>query len=325
LIPNIPENLPTSAWCGTAVWLPGYPFAIHVLSLIGVPSDWAALAIAWSCILGVLAVAWFGWTRTLSPSRSIAVLILLALFPGAIYSFALFPMSMALFGIVAAMLGVIRRRFVLASLAMFVAVLSYPSAAFAVVGLVVAMLIHCRNTGRMEFIKHALCGIGGLAGLGVLALNDQLAYGHWNAYLLIQGENDKNFGGLPGSQIFHAIVDRNTVQQMMVGHRGGQIIAAQVLLEIVLVGAAVIVGVAAWRRHGRSPLDLYPAVIGISVFLGLAITGPHPSNWTRGIVLAAPSVLALRRVPKNVLIAILMATALVALLLSKYFFNTKLA
>ena len=72
--------------------------------------------------MGSLAVAlflvWLGWGRELHPVRALLFLIAFGSFPGAVYNCALFPTSLALAGVVGALLAATRERFLLAAVLM---------------------------------------------------------------------------------------------------------------------------------------------------------------------------------------------------------------
>ncbi|MEI6453086.1 MAG: hypothetical protein WCO31_00665, partial [Actinomycetes bacterium] len=65
-------------WCGTAVWLPGYPMLIRVVHVLGISLKTSGLLIAWISILASLLLVWFAWLRDLDLPRTFLILILAA-------------------------------------------------------------------------------------------------------------------------------------------------------------------------------------------------------------------------------------------------------
>ena len=289
-------------WCGTAGWLPGYPYAIEFVGYLGIHSLTAGLLIPALSLAGALAVIWWGWTRSLPPWSSFLILVLFAVFPGAIYNYAEYPTALALLGMVTAIFAATRQRNAVVALGIAVAGISYTSAGFAALGLVVAMVVDGWPRSRNEVLKRAAWGAVGFSSLALLAVHDQIAFHHWDAYGLIQNETHETFGSLPGSQLYDLIVHRTTGTQILIGHNGAIIMAIQAVLAIAVVLAASSIGLRHWwrseraERSERSTLDLYPAVVGFVSILIMADSGTG-SIWHRGLVLAAPSIVGFRRLP----------------------------
>ena len=99
--------------------------------------------------------------------------------------------------------------------------------------------------------------------------------------------------------------------------------AIQAVLAIVLIVVACIIGLRRWWYRGRSPLDLYPAAIGVASLLFMVSSGTG-SIWHRGVVLAAPSVLAFRHLPPWVTALFVGCAAVISALISAYFFKNTL-
>lgn len=101
LVPCTPDLGPAGQWCGNAGWLPLYPATIRGLGLFGVNPQVAAVAIAAVFALLVLALIARGLS-TMSFRARVTILAAAAVFPGAVWIHAAFPMGMVLcFGILA--------------------------------------------------------------------------------------------------------------------------------------------------------------------------------------------------------------------------------
>ena len=320
--PGFPKGFLPVHWCGTAGWLPGFSYAIKLTSAFGIDSARASVIIPALFTLGILAVAWLGWTRHVTQWQSIAVLALIAVFPGAIYNYAPFPTSLALLGIIAAALAAAKNRPGWAALAIAVAVVSYSTAVFAAIGLVAAMVLSTWDQGWRAKVERAAWGLAGFASLAALAIHDQLVLHHWNAYSLIQNQTTKTFD-LPGVQTFQLIVDRTTRTQRFIGPTGAWLMSVQAVLAIALIVAGCVLGFRWWWRNGRSTLDLYPAAIGATTLLFVLSSGTG-SVWHRGVVLAAPSALAFRRLPAWAIALLAVLAGTVTAFLSSYYFKNTL-
>ncbi|HST63580.1 MAG TPA: hypothetical protein VLM05_00190, partial [Mycobacteriales bacterium] len=88
--------------CGNAGWFPGYPGGVRQLSdLTHLSIPVMSLIVAWTCWFLVLVVMW----QLLADARSVPTrwlcLLVAAFFPGQVYFAALFPISLAVAGLLA--------------------------------------------------------------------------------------------------------------------------------------------------------------------------------------------------------------------------------
>lgn len=182
---------PVHTWCGNAGWFPGYPGLLVVLYALGLPHAATAVVVAWLFALATLILLWNGFLRAMGfPSRYLG-LALAAYAPGAIYTRAAYPISMAAFFIVLCFLLLRRDRTGLAALSGAVAAFCYPTAA------VMAPVVALHALGRSEeggvtFVRRLapamLAGIGVGAGfLAALAVM-WMQTGALDAYFRIQAK-----------------------------------------------------------------------------------------------------------------------------------------
>ena len=310
-------------WCGTAGWLPGYPWLIEMLHWTGISRPDVALLVSWLAIATSIFLIWLGWGRELPKGRALVLLLLFGLFPGSVYNFALFPTSLALAATTGAVLAATRERFLSAAALMAVAGLCYPSAWFAAAGLAIALIIMAVPLGTTTIIHRALWGLAGLSSLLVLGIHDQLALGHANAFLLIDLQPGLQAQGIPGMDFFRLIFKQNTHEQILIGRFSGAVLAVQGVFAVALAGAAVVTGIS-WRRKVRNAVELYPASVGAIVVLFVIFVGASGGAWNRSVVLAAPCVVCLRRLPLPWLCAIVAAVGVTTALISRSFFNNTL-
>lgn len=323
--PGFPENSITrfvhAKWCGTALWMPGYPVIGHGIHVLGIPLRDGLLVLSWLCVAAFLFVIWYGWCRELTPGRSYVVLLAVGLFPGAIYSYAIYPISLTLLCIAGAILAVMKRRFLVGMILLTVAGMCYPVAWFAAAGVGVGMIIVDRTTAPREIARRALYGAGGIIiPLGIIFLSEQLLFGHWNAYFLEAEVGKMSSAFDPLSRVWELVVERNTLQQTFMGPRYAWVLAAQGVLAIVLILGALGASGYAWLKRRVDPASFYPAMVGLFV-LGSIISSTADSGWNRSIALAAPSVLFLRKRPLPVLVASAVVIAGVSAVISITFFR----
>ncbi len=304
-------------WCGTAEWLPGYPWMIQALHATGLTDPDAGLLLSWSAIAVAMFLIWLGWGRDLPPGRGLVLLLLFGLFPGSVYNFALFPTSVALACIVGAILSGVRKRFFTAALLMTIAGLCYPSAWFAALGFAVGLVILAIPCGPGVIARRALWGIASLSALLVLALYDQITFNHFDAYLL---ETQQGLSpGFPGQGFLVLVFEQNTFVQKLLGRFSAAVLVFQALDACLLAGAGAVQAVIHWRRKSSAGAQLYPAMVAIAVTMALVFESTVGA-WDRSIVLAAPCVVCLRRAPLPLLCALVTVIGITTAVISRSFF-----
>jgi hypothetical protein len=307
-------------WCGTAAWLPGYPWLIRALHATGVGLNASGVLIAWIATAVALFLAWYGWGRDLSHGRAFLVLLLIGLFPGAVYNFALFPTSVALALVLGALVAANRRRFVVAALLMLGSGLCYPSAWFAAAGFAVALVVVAHRFTPSRQVERALSGLLALSSLLVLMLISK----PWNAFFLIDRQSAVRANGFPGQEFLRLLFTHDTVSQRLIGIFYGWVLAAQASIAMVLVTVACAIAIRSWRSTSPDVSLVYPAAVGAAVFLGVVAANANGGAWNRSIVLAAPSAVCLRRVPLAWLLAMVVGVGAVTAVLSSAFFDGRL-
>jgi hypothetical protein len=167
-------------WCGNAGWFPAYPWLVGALHRVGVPVRTGAVVVSFAFAGATLVLLWstfFGRRRDL---LVLAALVYAAWAPGQIYHYSIFPMSLLAFFTVAHLWLVQRRRYAPAGFAGLGAVLAYPLGVV-VVPVAAIWLLWLRRV-RAALVTAGLAALG----LVVLAVDQQIETGHWNAYLLVQ-------------------------------------------------------------------------------------------------------------------------------------------
>lgn len=183
---HLPPHIPPGDYlCGNAGWFPGYPMAIRALAgLTGLSQPVAGLIIAWAAWFLLLVFLWKLTAGGSVASRS-ACLLLGGFFSGSVYFAALFPVSLCIAGMLAALWFALRSPLpaagLLAFVAAFVAGASYLTAIVLAPALLLTAVTVTRGTAR----RNALLGaLGSVAGFGYMLLQMQISVGIWNAYFL---------------------------------------------------------------------------------------------------------------------------------------------
>ena len=305
--------------CGSAAWLPGYPWVIRALHSTGISFEDCGLLISWLAMAVAIFLVWLGWARALSKTRALLLLVLFGVFPGAVYNFALFPTSLALALVVGAILAATRKRSAVTALLMVCAGLCYPSAWFAAGGLAIGIIMATYFDERAELVPRALLALAGLGSLLVLGFYDAVTVGHVNAYFLLQGQSGGQPKTFPGQEFLLTIFKRNTAVQQQIGAFGGAMLAVQAIVAFVVAGLVALTTAIGWRRRDGDTAELYPALVGVVVFLSLVLLS-NAGAWTRSVVLAAPCVVCLRRIPTPLLGALVVGVGVTTALMSRSFF-----
>jgi len=282
---------------------------MRILHMLGMTFSDAGLIISWIALAAAIFLIWFGWARDLHPGRALVLLLLFALFPGSVYNFALFPTSMALTFVVGSILAASRKRFLIAALLMTMAGVTYPSAWFAAVGLAVGLVVLAISDRAGVIARRTLWGLAGLGAFAVLAIHDQVAFGHAEAYVLVQSHAGVKRLVFPGQPYLH--------------HFDLDVLSLQAFESIFLAIGSAVVAAISWRRSGRDATLLYPACVGVVVILSLFIVD-HAGTWNRSVILAAPCVVCLRRLPLPLLCVLVVVVGVTGALISRPFFTNYL-
>ena len=304
-------------WCGNAGWLPGYPWLMAATHWSGISLPDAGVIISWVATAVAIFLVWFEWGRDLPATRAFAVLLLFGIFPGSVYNFAVFPTSSALACVVAAILAATRKRFLTMALLMTLAGLCYPTAWFTALGLTGGLILVALPLGRTAIVQRALWGLAGLSSLLIIGILDQIAFGQPLAYWVLDSNAADSLRATV-HQLYQIFVSRDTIEQKQMGRRSAPIYSLQVVIALAIPIAGVAVTARQWLRNRRDALNIYPAMVGFTLIVGLVFTN---NTWNRGVVLAAPCVVCLRRVPLPLLWAIVLVVAGTTALISRSFFN----
>ena len=178
-----------SDWCGNAGWFPAYPALAAALHAVGLPLGGAALALSWLFGAATIALLWFTFLGRRLSLAALACLAYVAFAPGQVYDYAIFPLSLLTFWVVAHLWLLVRGRWARAGLAGALAASAYPVGVMVVPAAVLWLLAITRAEPTRERIRRITL-VGGLSLLGpaIVVVSQALEVGRWNAYFLVQAK-----------------------------------------------------------------------------------------------------------------------------------------
>jgi hypothetical protein len=280
--------------CGTVGWLPGYPWVMRGLHMFGLSYAVSGVVISGLAFYFVLYVVWWQWARDLSAPRALVLLLTFAVFPGSVYNFAVFPLSLALLLCTGAVVAAVRQRFILMGVLLLAGGLCYPTAWFAALGLMVGVGLAAWNEGTRAIVTRVALASLGLFSIVVLAFWEPS--GH--PFIYFSAKSPAVPLGFPGSAFVDYAVTGTEFLVRLLSPAYAAILQIQTWLAI------GVVGLCAWMIRPRRPFKqhlpdstvLYPVMVGVAVVAGLILL-TTAGAWYRSIVLAAPAVVVLKRLP----------------------------
>jgi hypothetical protein len=315
------STVPPHSFCGNAGWLPLYPDLIGFFGKLGAPLTWAGKYLADVFAFGTLVLAWLligpAWS-----ARRLLALTLAAVFPGQIYYFAVFPISLVAFLSLAFLLWLAHRRYVLAGLAGAAAAWAYPTG-FLLPGVAVLYTaIADRGRSFADWLKRVLPSAG-IPALGIMTL--LLAYqawtNAWNAYFLVQAKYGNGFHN-PAANFLASLTGapfpRYPIQQLNEGYKH-----LPPRVQTVLVAALVLALVAASLTMWRATLTRTDwAVLCYTVIVWLfPMTQAIAVSRYRSEALLVPCVALVRRLPVVIQIPLVIASVWIAVGMAGLFFH----
>lgn len=290
-------------FCGTTGWFPGYPALIALLSHLGVAPEVAGLLISALAQLGFLVVLRVWFLEKVPPGRRWALLLLAALFPGAIYAQALFPISTVVLLVLVFLAAVRHGHHGLAAAAGAGAAFTYPTGCL-LAPVYGVWLLASGGQARGDW-RRLLPLLGPVLGLGAVLAVMGVQTGTWDAFFRNQVQG---FGyGLsdPLTSLWRRLVP------LLVWRRAGTVdvvTACQTALVLVLVATAGAEAIRA-RTDATTALMgltvavywLFPLLIGgwLSLYRVEATLLPavwlvrNAPAWVLGLLLAAAGALTI--------------------------------
>jgi hypothetical protein len=305
--------------CSNAAWYPGYPLAAKAVSQVGMSWDTAALLISQLATFGILLFLWNGFLHARVTTRNVSLLVLAGFFPGTVYFLAAFPLSV----LVLLLLWQIRlfrqHRWYAGAVVGMLASLVYPMTL--VLGPAAAVWVYLADQSpfrRQRLTRAAVVGAIITMGTFVVFIAHQLVLGRWDASI----EQQRWFGAAvhnPALQLWDVIVERDTYMQFMgVEHGLTKILAAQTLLVLVMV--ATVVGLALWKRAGRTVDDVGLTLLVVAMWLLPLVNNIDTGLYRREAALL-PLVVLLVRAPTWLVTSFAVAAIPIWALLADRFYD----
>jgi hypothetical protein len=173
---------PAGSWCGNTGWQPLYPWLIKAFTLTGANETAVAVVLSQACTLAVFVLLW----QIIGPVRHRRVVMLTAaVFPGIIYYFTLFPISLLILLALVLFKLLAAGRYRWALIPAFLIPLSYSSAVVVIVVLGLWLVAFRRlQDWRPVSLVLAASAAGYVAFLAVL----KITVGTWRAEYLVQAK-----------------------------------------------------------------------------------------------------------------------------------------
>lgn len=305
---------PPHSWCGTAGWAPLYPWLMSVLGHLGFTLPAAGMVLAIVCTYLTLQAIWV----LIGPSWSFSPLCCLAFaacFPGMVYDYAIFPVSLQTFLSVVSITLFIRRRYLFSGLVGALCSWAFATGPLIAVVLLVAAFVVDRGRDLWRVVARS-AGVA-LAGFGALLLAYQWWVGDWSAYFKTAAKYGNGvhdpvatfvtaFTG--GSPATYSLQDPNSGYHYLIPR-----------LQTAFV-AALVIGLVLWAVR-RRPVGRAGSVIlvyTVVVWLVPLVAGPSLSRY-RMEALLAPCAALCTRLPRPVLVALVVVSAVLAVGLTSLF------
>jgi len=310
----IGTQYPPGSWCGSAGWAPLYPGLMSSLGHLGLSLPVAGMVLSFVFAYLTLQAVWI----LIGPSRNFSSLCCLALaacFPGMVYYYALFPVSLLTFLTVVCLILFIRRHYLLAGVAGALCAWAFATGPLvAIVLLIAAVLV---DRGRDFWRRAALSA--GVAGAGFVALLFvwQWWVGDWRAYFKTSAKYGDGLhnpvmtfvtaftGGTPAK---YPLQDPNM---------GYNHVAVQAQTAFV---AALVIGLVVWTLLHRPVSRAAWVILSYTVVIWLVplVAGASLSRY-RIEALLLPCVALCTRLPRVVLVALVGTSAVLAVGLASLF------
>jgi hypothetical protein len=279
--------------------------------MVGPQYDTAARVVVTIAFVVALAAAWFGVLRHRSRAQALVALALIAVFPGAIYFGALFPISIAAAGLLGCLAMIDARRWWLAGCAGAVATVAYPSGVL-VGAACIALLLDQRVGARRERLRAAAeVGVPVAVAYGAVLAEFERTVGHWDAWFLVQRKHDHELTW-PFVQLWHRVELLWLADPPMSRWNGAQ---TALLLIFVAAAAAVV-----WQERARlTTAEWACAAVAAALWIApLSLAGDL--SIYRSEALVVPVVLLLSRLPARLTAFMAAASAIVLANMSQLFF-----
>jgi len=308
-----PPLYPPHSWCGNASWAPLYPGLISLLGHLGLSLPVAGMVLSFLFAYLTLQAVWVligpAWTFS-----RLCCLAFAACFPGMIYYYALFPVSLLTFLAIVSLILFIRRHYVLAGVAGALCAWAFAIGPLVGVALLVSAVLVAR--GR-DFWRAACSGVIALAGSGALLLAYQRWVGHWDAYFKVQSKYGNGLHDPVTTFVMAFTGGPKARYPLQSPNSGYDHVYAQAQTAFV---AALVIGLIVWTLRRRPVGRAEWVLLSYTVIFWLVplVDGPTLGRY-RMEALLVPCVALCTRLPRVVQVALVGIAAVLAVGLAQLF------
>jgi hypothetical protein len=301
--------------------MPLYPWLMSAGGHLGLSLSAAGMMVSFIFAFLTLVGVWI----LIGPSwsvRSLSCLALGAVFPGVVYEYALFPISLLSFVTVCFILLLTRRRFALAGLFGAAGVVSYPSGFLLAPIAFWCITVNDRGRTLLAWAGRVVRSAGiPLAGAIAFLVGLQIWVGNWDAFFKVTHTTGSALSNPIGTFI-GAITQRPVPFYWGEPNPGYNYFAPKVQNVFVAVVALGLISVTLLRRP-ISRLDRHLIIyVAITWFIPLCL-GPTLSRY-RTDILILPAVVLARNLPSLVQIAAIGLSCYLAYGIGILFFQAKI-
>jgi hypothetical protein len=297
---------PKGSWCGNTAWQPLYPWMIKVVSLVGISQTAAAEILTQVFALGVLVLVWQFARRS---RHAHLIVVLAAVFPGAVYLYTIYPVSLVIFLSLLLFKLLEQRRYAWAMVPAFLIPLGYSSAG-AIIGVVGLWWLVFRRLD--EWKKGALVVGASVAGYLTFLAVMRITVGNWRAEFLSSAKYGIGLHN-PASTLVTLVTTEGRGTSSLLQTNQTLITPLQTALVLAMLGLMTYV---VWKhRRALSVSDQLIACYGyvfwlVPLFIGLGVSA-YRTN-----ALLVPIAILFRYLPRPLIIALIVLAAPLAYFLA---------
>ncbi len=306
---------PPHSWCGTAGWAPLYPWLMVLLGHLGLTLRAAGMVLSIVFAYLTLLALWV----LIGPSWSFSPLCCLALaacFPGMVYYYAIFPVSLLTFLTVVCLTLFIRRRYLSAGLVGALCAWTFATGPLVGVVLLVAAVILDRRERGFWRLTAKSAGVA-LAGFVALLFAYQWWVGDWSAYFKTSAKYGDGVHDPVTTFVMAFTGGPNAKYPLQDPNSGYHYLTPRAQTAFI---ALLVIGLAVWtlRRRPVSRADWVILSYTVVVWLVPLVAGPSLSRY-RMEALLVPCVALCTRLPRPVQLALVGVSAVLAVGLASLF------
>jgi len=311
---HCPAGVPTG-WEGNTAWFPLYSLLLAPFVHAGLPAGPVGAVVSAACLLGVLTLLWRGFLREQRAVAGVTALATAAVFPGAVYFYAIFPLSLLALTTVAAVYFARRDAWLPAGVCAALGAASYELGSIvpAVIGL--WCLVLGSGTFRARALRAGAIWVAGLAVPGSIIAADRLMTGRWDAFLEVQAHFRS---GLQDPLVALGSAKASTLGYFHDPTRISLAPSVQMIFVTTLVAAGLVVA-----ALGRLDYDRPIAVLVGATWLFPFLAGAAFSFY-RAEAALLPVVLLTRRLPALLQAVFLAVAVAIAFMVAVLFFERQI-